>query len=37
MSSGLAGLLRAALDIRAKLHCTRCHTLCATCCDGGRM
>jgi hypothetical protein len=25
------------LEIRAKVHCTRCHTLCETCCDGGRM
>jgi hypothetical protein len=25
------------LEVRAKLHCIRCHTLCETCCDGGRM
>jgi hypothetical protein len=25
------------LEIRAKLHCTRCHALRETCCDGGRM
>jgi hypothetical protein len=25
------------MEIRAKLHCTRCHTLCETCCDGGQM
>jgi hypothetical protein len=25
------------MEIRAKLHSTRCHTICETCCDGGRM
>lgn len=23
-------------EIRAKLICTNCHTICETCCDGGR-
>lgn len=23
-------------EIRAKLVCTNCHTICETCCDGGR-
>jgi hypothetical protein len=23
------------LEVRAKLQCTRCHTTCETCCDGG--
>lgn len=22
-------------EIRGKLHCSRCHTLCETCCEGG--
>ena len=24
------------IEIRAKLQCPRCHTLCETCCEGGR-
>ena len=24
------------VEIRAKLQCTRCHTICETCCEGGR-
>ena len=24
------------IEIRAKLQCTRCHTICETCCEGGR-
>jgi hypothetical protein len=24
------------MEIRAKLHCTQCHTICETCCEGGR-
>ncbi|MCP4889018.1 MAG: hypothetical protein GY904_20705 [Planctomycetaceae bacterium] len=24
-------------EIRTKLVCTRCHTICETCCDGGRV
>ena len=24
------------VDIRHKLQCTRCHTICETCCEGGR-
>ncbi len=24
------------IDIRAKLVCARCHTICETCCEGGR-
>gem|GEM_PF-1710357 len=24
------------MEIRAKLQCTRCHTICETCCEGGR-
>lgn len=24
------------LEIRAKLQCARCHTICETCCEGGR-
>ncbi|HEY0981302.1 MAG TPA: hypothetical protein VGE80_04200, partial [Schlesneria sp.] len=23
-------------EIRAKLQCSRCHTICETCCEGGR-
>ncbi len=23
-------------EIRGKLHCSRCHTICETCCEGGR-
>ncbi|HBH52295.1 MAG TPA: hypothetical protein DDY91_10420 [Planctomycetaceae bacterium] len=22
-------------EIRAKLHCSQCHTICETCCEGG--
>lgn len=24
------------IEIRAKLQCARCHTICETCCEGGR-
>ncbi|MFN5300926.1 MAG: hypothetical protein ACK5HA_21850 [Planctomycetaceae bacterium] len=24
------------MEIRAKRQCTRCHTICETCCEGGR-
>ena len=24
------------IEIRAKLRCSRCHTICETCCEGGR-
>ena len=24
------------IDIRHKLQCERCHTICETCCEGGR-
>lgn len=24
------------IEIRAKLQCSRCHTICETCCEGGR-
>ncbi len=24
------------VEIRAKLQCSRCHTICETCCEGGR-
>ncbi len=24
------------MEIRAKLQCARCHTICETCCEGGR-
>jgi hypothetical protein len=24
------------IDIRHKLQCQRCHTICETCCEGGR-
>jgi hypothetical protein len=24
------------IEIRAKLQCPRCHTICETCCEGGR-
>jgi hypothetical protein len=24
------------IEIRAKLQCNRCHTICETCCEGGR-
>lgn len=24
------------VDIRHKLQCSRCHTICETCCEGGR-
>ncbi len=24
------------IEIRAKLQCTKCHTICETCCEGGR-
>nr|WP_160163521.1 hypothetical protein [Pirellula staleyi] len=24
------------MEIRAKLQCSRCHTICETCCEGGR-
>ncbi|MFO1020388.1 MAG: hypothetical protein U0903_06795 [Planctomycetales bacterium] len=24
------------VEIRMKLQCTRCHTICETCCEGGR-
>ncbi|MFN0053217.1 MAG: hypothetical protein ACKV0T_13625 [Planctomycetales bacterium] len=24
------------IEIRAKLVCSRCHTICETCCEGGR-
>jgi hypothetical protein len=24
------------LEIRAKLQCAQCHTICETCCEGGR-
>ena len=26
----------ALIEIRAKLQCSRCHTICETCCEGGR-
>jgi hypothetical protein len=25
------------MEIRGKLQCTACHTICETCCEGGRM
>ncbi len=24
------------IEIRAKLQCSQCHTICETCCEGGR-
>jgi hypothetical protein len=27
---------RELIEIRAKLQCSRCHTICETCCEGGR-
>ncbi len=24
------------IEMRAKLQCSRCHTICETCCEGGR-
>ncbi|HEU5116438.1 MAG TPA: hypothetical protein VFT74_07155 [Isosphaeraceae bacterium] len=24
------------IEVRAKLVCSRCHTICETCCEGGR-
>ncbi|MCP4815472.1 MAG: hypothetical protein GY888_23430 [Planctomycetaceae bacterium] len=24
------------MEIRGKLQCSRCHTICETCCEGGR-
>ena len=24
------------IELRAKLQCARCHTICETCCEGGR-
>ncbi len=24
------------IEIRAKFHCSRCHRICETCCEGGR-
>lgn len=24
------------IEIRAKLQCAKCHTICETCCEGGR-
>jgi hypothetical protein len=24
------------IEIRGKLQCSRCHTICETCCEGGR-
>lgn len=24
------------IEIRSKLQCSRCHTICETCCEGGR-
>lgn len=24
------------IEIRAKLQCSHCHTICETCCEGGR-
>lgn len=24
------------MEIRGKSHCKRCHTICETCCEGGR-
>ncbi len=24
------------MEVRAKLQCARCHTICETCCEGGR-
>ncbi len=27
---------RTLLEIRGKLQCQRCHTICETCCEGGR-
>ncbi|MDZ4849900.1 MAG: hypothetical protein SGI77_11425 [Pirellulaceae bacterium] len=24
------------IEIRAKLQCSKCHTICETCCEGGR-
>ena len=24
------------IEIRQKLHCSACHTICETCCEGGR-
>ncbi len=26
----------ATFEIRGKLQCSRCHTICETCCEGGR-
>jgi len=26
----------ALIEIRGKLQCSRCHTICETCCEGGR-
>ncbi|MFN9345645.1 MAG: hypothetical protein ACK6DQ_03550 [Planctomycetota bacterium] len=26
----------ALVEIRAKYHCSRCHRICETCCEGGR-
>ena len=27
---------RSLVEIRGKLQCARCHTICETCCEGGR-
>ncbi|MFK8115346.1 MAG: hypothetical protein AB8B91_24325 [Rubripirellula sp.] len=27
---------RTLIEIRGKLQCDRCHTICETCCEGGR-
>ncbi|MDA8745525.1 hypothetical protein N9N28_12905 [Rubripirellula amarantea] len=27
---------RTLIEIRGKLQCSRCHTICETCCEGGR-
>ncbi|EMB13134.1 hypothetical protein RE6C_06103 [Rhodopirellula europaea 6C] len=28
---------RTLIEIRGKLQCQRCHTICETCCEGGRI
>ncbi|PHQ34222.1 hypothetical protein CEE69_16405 [Rhodopirellula bahusiensis] len=28
---------RTLIEIRGKLQCERCHTICETCCEGGRI
>ena len=28
---------RQLIEIRAKLQCSRCHTICETCCEGARV